>query len=277
MRKVRCGGLPSTCLAPALLLSALLTFGTSAQAQDYEREARWAEQTLAALVVGDPVQLEQKNGHRFLALYTRAAKERGTVVIAHGRGWSPDYDLYGDLRTQLAEAGYSTLSIQMPVLPSTAKIGDYLPIFPDADERLALAIGWLRARGAAKVAIVSHSLGATMANHYLINTAEPGVDAWVFLSIINGLEDMFRIKIPVLDVFGSEDWDVTRYGADERKAQIARIAGSQQVIMAGGQHFYEGKREALTALIVVFLDHVLQRGSDSTPQTLGLSASLPSR
>ena len=263
MRKARCGGLPSSCFARARLIfgwliAGLLIFAASAQAQDYERESRWAEQTLAALVVGDPVQIEQKNGHRFLALYTRAARERGAVVIAHGRGWSPDYDLYGDLRTQLAEAGYSTLSIQMPVLPGTAKIGDYLPIFPDADERLALAIGWLHARSAAKVAIVSHSLGATMANHYLIRTPEPGVDAWVFLSIINGLEDMFRIKIPVLDVFGSEDWDVTRYGADERKAQILRIAGSQQVIMAGGQHFYEGRREALTALIVGFLDRVMK-------------------
>ena len=259
-RKNRCGGLPRARFARAWLIAGFLLVGASARAQDYERESRWAEQTLAALVVGDPVQLEQKNGHRFLTLYTRAAHERGTIIIAHGRGWSPDYDLYGDLRTQLAEAGYSTLSIQMPVLPSTAKIGDYLPIFPDADERLALAAGWLRARGAAKIAIVSHSLGATMANHYLIHTPEPGVDAWVFLSIINGLEDMFRIKIPVLDVFGTEDWDVTRYGADERKAQIARIAGSQQVIMAGGQHFYEGKREALAALIVVFLDRVFKRG-----------------
>ena len=264
MRKVRCGGLPSSCFARAWLvfrwlIAGLLFFATSAQAQDYERESRWAEQTLAALVVGDPVQIEQKNGHRFLALYTRAAKERGAIIIAHGRGWSPDYDLYGDLRTQLAAAGYSTLSIQMPVLASTAKIGDYLPTFPDADERLALAIGWLRARGASKVAIVSHSLGATMANHYLIHSPNPGVDAWVFLSIINGLEDMNRIKIPVLDVFGSQDWDVTRFGADERKAQIAQIAGSQQVIVPGGQHFYEGKREVLTTLIVAFLDAVPKR------------------
>ena len=264
MRKVRCGGLLSTCLAQVVLMSrlliaGLLIVGASAQAQDYAREERGTEETLASLLVGDAVLLEQKNGHRFLTLYTPAAKERGAVVIAHGRGWSPDYDLYSDLRSQLAEAGYSTLSIQMPVLPSTAKLGEYLTIFPDSDERLALAIGWLRARGASKVAIVSHSLGATMANHYLIHAADPGVDAWVYLSIINGLEDMFRIKVPVLDVFGSQDWDVTRFGADERKAQIGRIAGSQQVIMAGAQHFYEGKREALTTIIVGFLDRVLKR------------------
>ena len=95
-------------LVKALVVLGLLTCTALARAQDYEREARWAEETLASLLVGDAVLLEQKNGHRFLALYTRAAQERGAVVIAHGRGWSPDYDLYGDLRTQLAEAGYST-------------------------------------------------------------------------------------------------------------------------------------------------------------------------
>ena len=228
-----------------------------ATAQDYEREARWAEQTLATLVVGDAVQIEQANQHRFLGLYVRAANERGAVVIAHGRGWSPDHDLYGDLRTRLADVGYSTLSIQMPVLPSSAKIGDYLPTFPDADERLALGTQWLRSKGARKVAIVSHSLGATMANHYLTHTRDPPVDAWVFMSIINGLDDMFRIKIPVLDVFGSLDWDVTRFGADERRAQLLKNPRSRQVVIAGAPHFYDTQRSELVSVIVTFLDAAL--------------------
>ena len=242
-----------------LVALALCVLGGMAVAQDYEREGRLAEQTLATLVVGDAVQLQQKNGHRFLGLYTRAKNERGALVIAHGRGWSPDYDLYGALRIQLADAGYSTLAIQMPVLPGTAHIGEYLPTFPDADERLALAIDWLQAKGAPRIAIVSHSLGSTMANHYLINRRDERVRAWVFISIINGLEDMFRIKIPVLDVFGSEDWEVTRFGADERKAQIVKIAGSRQVVIAGAQHFFEDRRDELTRVVVSFLDGVLGR------------------
>ncbi len=246
-------------IAKVLVGATLSVLLGAASAQDYEREARWAEQTLATLVVGDPVQLEQKNKHRFLGLYLQAVNERGSVVIAHGRGWSPDYDLYGDMRVKLADAGYSTLSIQMPVLPSTAKLGDYLPTFVDSDERLSLAVAWLHARGPSKVAIVSHSLGATMANHYLTNTSHPAVDCWVFISIINGLEDMFRIKIPVLDVYGSEDWDVTRFGADERKAQIVKLAASQQTVIPGAQHFFEGKRDELTRVIADFLDRVLPR------------------
>jgi pimeloyl-ACP methyl ester carboxylesterase len=242
----------------AVFVAALLCGCGLAAAQDYEREARWAKETMAGLVAGEAVQIEQKNGHRFLGLYTRAAKPLGAVIIAHGRGWGPDFELYGVLRTLLADAGYSTLSIQLPVLPGTAKIGDYLPMFPDSTERFALAARWLRAKGYPKVAIVSHSLGATMANQYLITTPEPAVDAWVFVSIINGLEDMFRIRVPVLDVYGTLDWQVTRYGGEERRAQIAKVAGSEQVVIQGAEHFFERQTDELTRVIVGFLGRAMK-------------------
>jgi pimeloyl-ACP methyl ester carboxylesterase len=228
-------------------------------AQDYGREARWASDTLATLIEGQAVRIAQKNGHRFLALYTGAKTQtaRGAVIIAHGRGWAPDVDLYGELRGRIADAGWSTLSIQLPVLPGTAKIADYRDIFPDSRERFALAVDWLRDKGYTRVAIVSHSLGATMANDYLIRQSDRKVGAWVFISILNGLEDMFRIQIPVLDVYAEHDWEVIITGADERSRQIARVPGSQQVLMRGAQHFFEGHREELTQLIVRFLDNVL--------------------
>ena len=239
--------------------AAMLACGCGlATAQDYEREARWAKETLATLVVGEAVQIEQKNGHKFLGLYTPAAKPLGAVIVAHGRGWAPDFELYGVLRTLLADAGYSTLSIQLPVLPGTAKIGDYLPMFPDSTERFALSVQWLRAKGFKQVAIVSHSLGATMANQYLITAPEPAVDAWVFISIINGLEDMFRIKVPVLDVYGTLDWQVTRYGGEERRTQILKVPGSEQVVIQGAEHFFERQTDELARVIASFLGRVLK-------------------
>lgn len=239
----------------AALTATLVT--TAGLAQDYEREARWAGDTLATLIEGQAVRIAQKNGHRFLALYTPAKTPRGAVIIAHGRGWAPDVDLYGELRGRIADAGWSTLSIQLPVLPGTAKIADYRDIFPDSRERFALAVDWLRDKGYTRVAIVSHSLGATMANDYLIRQSDRKVGAWVYISILNGLEDMFRIQIPVLDIYAEHDWEVIITGADERSRQIARVPGSQQVLMRGAQHFFEGRREELTQLIVRFLDNVL--------------------
>lgn len=253
--KARCGGLFRWLRAPAQFAAlTLCLLAGAAAAQDYEREARWATDTLATLIEGQAVRIEQNNGHRFLALYTRAKAPRGAAIIAHGRGWGPDVDLYGELRGRLADAGWSTLSIQLPVLQGTGKLGDYVDTFPDARERFALAVDWLRERGYANVAIVSHSLGATMANHYLIRTSDRKVGAWVFISILNGLEDMFRIQIPVLDIYAERDWDVIITGADERRRQIARVPGSEQLMIPGAPHFFDGKREELTRVIVRFLD-----------------------
>ena len=227
-------------------------------AQDYEREKRWADDILKTLMIGDAQWLEQRNGHRFLALYTQAAKPGGAVIVAHGRGWSPDFELYGVLRTKLAENGYTTLSIQLPVLGGSAKLGDYIPVYPDARERFQLAVDFLKAKGDRNIAIVSHSLGATMANQYLINTEDRAVGAWVFIGIINGLEEMFRIKIPVLDVYGSKDWTVTVWGADERKKQILRNADSDQVMVREARHFFEDREDELVRVITEFLDRTFK-------------------
>jgi pimeloyl-ACP methyl ester carboxylesterase len=240
-----------------LLASAALLFvSANSHSQDYERERRWADQILPTLMVGNAEWLEQKNGHRFLGLFIDVKNAKGAVIVAHGRGWSPDFELYGTLRTRLAEAGYTTLSIQLPVLPSTAIIGLYAPLYPDARERFQLAVDFLKAKGYRNIAIVSHSLGATMANQYLIRTEDDGVKAWVMIGIINGLEEMFRIKIPVLDVFGGEDWNVVMWGADERRKQILANPGSAQVVVPGAKHFFEDREDELVRTIAKFLNTI---------------------
>jgi len=242
----------------------LIFFSALASAQDYEREQRWADQTLPALMVGNAEWLQQKNGHRFLALYTEAKSARGAAIIAHGRGWSPDFELYGSLRIKLADAGYTTLSIQLPVLGGSGKLGDYIPLYPDASERFQLAADFLKSRGYRNIAIVSHSLGATMANQYLIKTEDRAVGAWAFIGIINGLEEMFRITIPVLDVFGSKDWEIARLGADERRRQIMKVKDSEQVIVPEAEHFFEGKEGELAGIVVKFLDRIFHQGNPAS-------------
>jgi pimeloyl-ACP methyl ester carboxylesterase len=238
----------------------LLSVCCAAAEMDYEREKRWSDQILPAVLVGDPVWIKQHNGHEFLGLYTPADKPRGAIIVGHGRGWNPDFELYGALRVRLAEAGYTTLAIQLPVLGPGAKVGDYLPTYDDAAERYELAAKYLEGKGFQNIAIVSHSLGATMANYYLIRADRTPVKAWVFVGIINGLEEMFRIKIPVLDVFGSKDWEITQVGGYERLKQIKKVPGSQQVIVADALHFFEGKEDELVKVVVSFLDQALHSG-----------------
>ena len=248
----------ATILGAVVALCMLI--GLEAQALDYEREKRWADQVLPSILVGDVVWIKQDNGHQFLSLYTQAEKARGAVIVGHGRGWNPDFELYGALRVKLAEQGYSTLAIQLPVLGPGAKVGDYIPTYPDAADRYDLAARYLTEKGYKNIAIVSHSLGATMANQYLIKVDKTPVKAWVFIGIINGLEEMFRIKIPVLDVFGSKDWEITQVGAYERKRQIDKVPGSQQIVVPEALHFFEGKEDELVKVVVDFLDQRFHAG-----------------
>ena len=250
-------------LALVMLVLALPAWAIS----DYDREKRWADQIVPGLMVGEAVWLEQPNGHKFLTLYTEAQKPRGAIVLAHGRGWSPDYELYGILRTKLAEQGYTTLAIQLPVLGGGAKIGDYMATYPDAIERFQIAGRYLSDKGYKNIAIVSHSLGATMANQYLITVDKTPVKAWVFVGIINGLEEMFRIKIPVMDVFGGKDWEITQVGAYERKKQIDKVPGSEQVVVPNALHFFEGREDELVSIITGFLDRVFHQGSPDSAAT----------
>jgi len=250
-----------------LLLLVILMFATlSAGAQDYFREKRWSDQVVPGLVVGEAVWIKQANGHDFLALWTEAENARGAIIVGHGRGWNPDFELYGVMRIKLAELGYSTLSIQLPVLGGGAKIGDYISTYPEAAERYDLAAEWLKAKGFENVAIVSHSLGATMANQYLMNTKKTHVKAWAFVGIINGLEEMFRIKIPVLDIFGSKDWEITQVGASERLKQISKIRGSRQIVVPQALHFFEGQEDVLAKEIVSFLDEVFRTQATPAPR-----------
>jgi pimeloyl-ACP methyl ester carboxylesterase len=250
------------CRKPAsagfLFLGFSVLLAQAAFSQDYEREQRLNEQTLESLVEGEPHWLSQKNGHRFLGLLIEAENPKGAVIVAHGRGWSPNVGMYGQLRMRLAEKGYTTLALQMPVLGAQAKLIDYLEVYPDAADRFRAAEAFLKARKHKKIAIVSHSLGASMANHYLAGAERHDVKAWVFISIINGLEQMFRIRIPVLDVYGEADWDITRWGADERLKQIVLAPGSEQKVVPNAGHFFEGQEEALTVVITSFLDRVLR-------------------
>jgi alpha-beta hydrolase superfamily lysophospholipase len=245
-RKARFGGL--------FVFVVLFSLSFASSAQDYEKEKRWADDILFGLLVGKAEWLTQKGGHRFLTLYTEAEKSRGAVIIAHGRGWNPDFELYGALRTRLAEQGYTTLSIQLPVLPSTAILGLYVPLYPDARERFQLAVDFLKAKGHKNIGIVSHSLGATMANQYLIRTDDTTVKAWVFIGILQGLEEMYRIRIPTLDVYGSDDWTVTVWGAPEREKQLAKVPGSAQIMVPGAKHFFERQEDELVKIVAGFLD-----------------------
>jgi dienelactone hydrolase len=198
--------------------------------------------------------LAQKSGHKFLAIHTPNPKPRAGVIVVHGMGVHPDWGLINPLRSQLAEQGYTTLSVQMPVLASDAKPEAYPALFPDAAQRLQAAAEWLREKGHRKIAIVSHSMGARMVNHFLAQGGS--VDAWVAVGISTGVYlQAETFKAPVFDVYGEKDFPVVLANAAARAKAIQRVRGSGQMSIAGADHYFNGSEAELVRHVKRFLDN----------------------
>jgi dienelactone hydrolase len=233
------------------LLMLLASATVFAQA-DYAREKRWADEVVPGLVVGDAVYLAQKSGHKFLAIHTQASQPRAAVIVVHGLGVHPDWSLIGVLRSQLADHGYTTLSVQMPVLAAGAKGEDYAPLFGEAAERLGAAVAFLRGKGHRRVAIVSHSMGSRMANYYLARNA--GVDAWVAIGLLGPYVEPSKLSMPVLDLYGEKDFPDVLKTAEARASSLSAIKGAAQIQVAGADHFFAGHESELVKQVRQFLD-----------------------
>ncbi len=239
-----------------LLFFVLSASGFAQTAQpDYAREKRWADEIFPAILVGDPLFLALKSGHKFLALHAPNPKARAGVIVVHGMGAHPDWNLINVLRSQLAEQDYTTLSVQMPVLAADAKAELYPQLFPDAAERLQAAVNFLREKGQRKIAIVAHSMGARMVNHFLAGGG--AVDAWVAVGISSGVYVQAEtFNAPVLDIYGEKDFPVVLQYAARRADAIKRIRGSGQISVAGADHYFTGAESDLVRHVRRFLDNI---------------------
>ena len=224
-------------------------------APDYAREKRWADEVTPGLVVGDAVYLTQKSGHKFLAVYTEVAQPRAAVITVHGLGLHPDWGLIGALRSGLADNGYATLSVQMPVLEAGALAEEYPPLFPDAADRLRAAVAFLHTRGHRKIALASHSLGSVMSNFFLANTPDPGITAWISIGIVpSAYTQPDKLRVPILDIYGERDFASVLQRATARAAVLKTLKGSAQIEVAGADHYFAGSERELVKQARQFLD-----------------------
>jgi len=243
-------------IASFALLALAWASTSAAQPADYAREERWAREIVPSLVVGDAVYLATPARARVLAILTEPpGAAAGGMVVVHGLGVHPDWGLIGGLRTGLAEAGFVTLSMQMPVLAANATRDDYAAVLPEAADRIGVAVDYLRAKGVKKIAIVSHSLGASMANAFLARPGAPAIEAWAPV----GMFGAFAVapKEPVLDVVAETEIPPVSASAPARIPALTRNACSRQVVIAGADHYFEYRQKELVAAIAEFLRRAL--------------------
>jgi len=248
----------------ALLAAGVISL--PAVASDLEREQRWAEQVVDAILTGEAEMLDA-DGQEFLSIYTEADSEplKGGVILIHGIGVHPDWpDVINPLREQLPEHGWSTLSLQMPVLAADAGVSDYYPIFNEVPPRIDAGIRFLQEQGIDNIVIVAHSLGAQMATWWLARTEDPPVLGLVAIGLAGTrLADngdvpawISGITLPMLDLYGEDDLPAVKETVAERTAAAARAGNKAytQVEIAGAGHMFQGRNEALVEAVVNWLD-----------------------
>lgn len=233
----------------------LLLFTLTAFAADYGREKKWADEIVPGVVVGDPLYLGPVQGHKFLALYTEAAQPKAAVIVVHGLGVHPDWNLIGVLRSGLAEQGYTTLSVQMPVLAADAQPDAYSATFDEAAARLRAAADFLKAKGYGKIAVVSHSMGSRMSLHYLMRNPDAAVKAWVAIGMPGG-GGYGKVRVLVLDLYGDNDLPGVLQNARKRVASF-KVKGSQQVVVQHADHFFNNRDAELVKTVKDYLDKTL--------------------
>jgi pimeloyl-ACP methyl ester carboxylesterase len=243
------------------------TAGRWGTSSDLAKEQRWRDQIVDSLMDGDAVEL-QAGDVGFLGLYTEAEEPTGrAVIIIHGIGVHPNWpQVVYPLRTRLPARGWSTLSIQMPVLANEADSADYAPLMDEVAPRIEAARAYLREQDAERIAIVAHSLGATMANQYLAEHPD-GADAYVAIGTsgrgVHADRDnsalIADIEVPMLDLYGQQDLPGVVDSAEARAAAGSANTGYHQAVVPAADHFFDGEEDALVGTVVEWLDVTIPR------------------
>ena len=265
-------------MRPQKLLSILAFFFLlvgSVPASDTAKEKRWADQIVDSLIDGDAEWLEAE-GHKFLTIFTedQTGEPKGGAIIVHGIGVHPNWtEVIYPLRTELPNHGWATLAIQMPVLPNEAEVKDYIPLIKEAAPRIKAAAEFLKSKNVEPVVIIAHSLGATMTSATLSEQGDFGLRGFVAIGMsgsdldpqLDTTAQLPKVRIPVLDVYGSRDLD-TVLSAVQPRAAAMRKAGAtdyRQLPIEGADHFFVGVEDELVRRVYGWLEQLdAQTGSE---------------
>lgn len=229
-------------------------FPAHALGTDAGREKHWSDLLEGNLERGQAVWLNTADEQKFLAIQTPdvTGKQLGALIILHDMGQHPNWpEVVAPLRKRLPDAGWSTLSIQMPVLQEDQPLSDYGPLFDEVGPRLDAAIAHAQDTGTENIVIVGYGLGASMGAAYLAAAQDTPVDAFIAIAMgavkggdprMDSTTSLEDIQLPMLDIYGSRDFNQVIDSAP-RRATAARRAG----VSAQQQRRLDALRRSATA------------------------------
>jgi pimeloyl-ACP methyl ester carboxylesterase len=251
-----------------LLLISLSLFSLNIHASDLEKEKRWADQVVDAILDGDAVWLNDGTSD-FLGIYTEAEEDKErAVIVMHGTGIHPDWtQVVQPLRVSLTEYNWNTLAIQMPVLPNEAEYPEYAPLYDEVAPRIEAAIRYLEENGSKDIVLIGHSQGSAMAAYYLsssyLTSPKKSVKGFVAIGMaafagdprMDSIKALEKINLPVFDLYGDEDLEEILASVKEREA-AAEKAGNKNYTQTKikGNHFFDGQEDAMVETVADWLE-----------------------
>lgn len=245
----------------------------SADMMDRDWEKQISEKLAAEVKAAEVLWLDAK-GDNFLGLYNRHTSEvaHGAAIILHAMGGHADWpQTISPIRTLLPDHGWTTLSIQLPVIAPENQIEDYGKTLQQAAERIKAALRLLGKRKFLSIVVIGHSFGAASTLAYLEKEGKLKKQKVTALVAI-GLHDYAFVKpsldllgliekstIPVLDIYGSRDFKKVIKQAPDRRLAAKKGNNLQytQMEIEGADHYFNKMENVLVKRIRGWLDKTL--------------------
>jgi len=218
-----------------VFLSALQIIN-SVCASDIEKEKYWKALISKNIKIGQSIDL-QTDQDDFFSIYTKQnlLKEKGSVIILHDKGGHPDNkNVIRPLRIHLTDYGWNSLSIQMPLKKKKLKEKEEIEAFYEyGNLRLDSAISYLKdEKNQKNIFLIAYGINSLSALDYINKNPKRMVKGIVLIGMSAEKEDSInqleKVKLPILDIFGSKDIDSVIATAPQRQSAAKR----------GGNNYY---------------------------------------
>lgn len=181
------------------------------------------------------------------------------VVLAHGRGNSPDGNVVGPLRRAIhKDLGFHTFSLRMPDPGADSPDSPELAAsFPEAYQRIQSAIEYLKMqKGVERIYLMGHSMGGRMTTGFLANNPTAPIVGFIGVGLTAGGKEpvntnlnLRKVKLPVVDVYGDNEMDAR--AASFRKSLVSE--NFTQVEVSGAKHDYRGYEKPVSDIVIEWL------------------------
>lgn len=155
----------------------------------------------------------------------------------------------------------------MPLREEGATTQDYYSLFPEAKARLLEAIKFAKKEKSERIVVIGYGLGGLMAS-YMLSEQTLGVNALITISLpvpetkdpnIQVLSFISKSRLPMLDVYGSEDLLNVVESARDRQVAGKKNSYYQQVKIENEGHLYLHADGSLEKRIYSWIDKVVSK------------------